>query len=252
MWRLGGLLALLAAFTDAQDVPRPTRLRIYEVRTALRFDEGELQRVNFRYDRSSGIKSDIARSLVDVGLTTDRGFVFEVAFFGTEEPGTVKARCQLGIPDVAEMNLSDADREDIALRVAKDVARAADDGRLRAALAAHNFNGLSSAFDPDATANYALRDTISAPIPEETPKPSIARAPAPAPGGGSGGGGGGSNDSLAVVYALVAIVVVLVVIGLAYYAYRRGTSQRPLAFASMVSDALASSSWYRVASRRRR
>ena len=35
MWRLGGLLALLAAFTNAQDVPRPTRLRIYEVRTAL-------------------------------------------------------------------------------------------------------------------------------------------------------------------------------------------------------------------------
>ena len=48
MWRLGGLLALLAAFTNAQGVPRPTRLRIYEVRTALRFDEGELQRVNFR------------------------------------------------------------------------------------------------------------------------------------------------------------------------------------------------------------
>ena len=93
MWRLGGLLALLAATTNAQGVPRPTRLRIYEVRTALRFDEGELQRVNFRYDRSSGIKSDIARSLVDCGLTTDRGFVFEVAFFGTEEPGTVKARC---------------------------------------------------------------------------------------------------------------------------------------------------------------
>ena len=85
MWRLGGLLALLAATTKAQEgVPRPTRLRIYEVRTALRFDEGELQRVNFRYDRSSGIKSDIARSLVDVGLTTDRGFVFEVAFFGTD------------------------------------------------------------------------------------------------------------------------------------------------------------------------
>ena len=82
MWRLGGLLALLAATTNAQDVPRPTRLRIYEVRTALRFNEGELQRVNFRYDRSSGIKSDIARSLVDCGLTTDRGFVFEVAFFG--------------------------------------------------------------------------------------------------------------------------------------------------------------------------
>ncbi|CAH0369766.1 unnamed protein product [Pelagomonas calceolata] len=78
MWRLGGLLALLAATTNAQEgVPRPTRLRIYEVRTALRFDEGELQRVNFRYDRSSGIKSDIARSLVDVGLTTDRGFVFD-------------------------------------------------------------------------------------------------------------------------------------------------------------------------------
>ena len=72
MWRLGGLLALLAATTNAQDVPRPTRLRIYEVRTSLRFDEGELQRVNFRYDRSSGIKSDIARSLVDCGLTTDR------------------------------------------------------------------------------------------------------------------------------------------------------------------------------------
>ena len=35
MWRLGGLLALLAATTNAQDVPRPTRLRIYEVRTAL-------------------------------------------------------------------------------------------------------------------------------------------------------------------------------------------------------------------------
>ena len=41
MWRLGGLLALLAAFTNAQGVPRPTRLRIYEVRTALRF-EGEV------------------------------------------------------------------------------------------------------------------------------------------------------------------------------------------------------------------
>ena len=106
MWRLGGLLALLAATTDAQDVPRPTRLRIYEVRTALRFDEGELQRVNFRYDRSSGIKSDIARSLVDVGLTTDRGFVFEVAFFGTDEPGTVKARCQIGIPDVLRRRLT--------------------------------------------------------------------------------------------------------------------------------------------------
>jgi len=100
MWRLGGLLALVAAATRGQEVPRPTRLRIYEVRTSLRFDEGELQRVNFRYDRSSGIKSDIARSLVDVGLTTDRGFVFEVAFFGTEDPGQVKARCQLGIPDV--------------------------------------------------------------------------------------------------------------------------------------------------------
>ena len=75
---LGALLALAAAAV-AQDVPRPTRLRIYEVRTALRFDEGELQRVNFRYDRSSGIKSDIARSLVDVGLTTDRGFVFDTA-----------------------------------------------------------------------------------------------------------------------------------------------------------------------------
>ena len=185
MRRIEALLAL-AAITNAQGVPRPTRLRIYEVRTALRFDEGELQRVNFRYDRSSGIKSDIARSLVDVGLTTDRGFVFEVAFFGTEDLGQVKARCQLGIPDVAEMDLSDDDRNDIALRVAKDVARAADDGRLRAALAAHNFNGLSSAFDPDATANYALRDTISAPFPEETPKPSI--APAPAPGGGGGGG----------------------------------------------------------------
>ena len=84
--RLHAALALLTA-AAAQDVPRPTRLRIYEVRTSLRFDEGELQRVNFRYDRSSGIKSDIARSLVDVGLTTDRGFVFEVAFFGTEDPG---------------------------------------------------------------------------------------------------------------------------------------------------------------------
>ena len=164
--RLHAALALLTA-AAAQDVPRPTRLRIYEVRTSLRFDEGELQRVNFRYDRSSGIKSDIARSLVDVGLTTDRGFVFEVAFFGTEDPGQVKVRCQLGIPDVAEMNLSDDDRNDIALRVAKDIARAADDGRLRAALAAHNFNGLSSAFDPDATANYALRDTISAPFPDD-------------------------------------------------------------------------------------
>ena len=29
MWRLGGLLALLAAATRGQDVPRPTRLRIY-------------------------------------------------------------------------------------------------------------------------------------------------------------------------------------------------------------------------------
>ena len=55
-------------------------------------------------------------------------FVFEVAFFGTEDPGQVKARCQLGIPDVAEMDLSDDDRDDIALRVAKDIARAADDG----------------------------------------------------------------------------------------------------------------------------
>ena len=86
---LGALLALAAAAV-AQDVPRPTRLRIYEVRTALRFDEGELQRVNFRYDRSSGIKSDIARSLVDVGLTTDRGFVFEVGRklrdFFTDDP----------------------------------------------------------------------------------------------------------------------------------------------------------------------
>ena len=84
--RIHAALFVLAA-TRGQEVPRPTRLRIYEVRTALRFDEGELQRVNFRYDRSSGIKSDIARSLVDVGLTTDRGFVFEVAFFGTEDPG---------------------------------------------------------------------------------------------------------------------------------------------------------------------
>ena len=81
--RIHAALFVLAA-AGAQDVPRPTRLRIYEVRTSLRFDEGELQRVNFRYDRSSGIKSDIARSLVDVGLTTDRGFVFEVAFFGTD------------------------------------------------------------------------------------------------------------------------------------------------------------------------
>ena len=30
MWRLGGLLALLAATTNAQGVPRPTRLRIYD------------------------------------------------------------------------------------------------------------------------------------------------------------------------------------------------------------------------------
>ena len=89
MRHVGALLALAAA-AAAQDVPRPTRLRIYEVRTALRFDEGELQRVNFRYDRSSGIKSDIARSLVDVGLTTDRGFVFEVGRklrdFFTDDP----------------------------------------------------------------------------------------------------------------------------------------------------------------------
>ena len=97
MRRIEALLAL-AAITNAQGVPRPTRLRIYEVRTALRFDEGELQRVNFRYDRSSGIKSDIARSLVDVGLTTDRGFVFEVAFFGTEDLGQVKARCHRSKP----------------------------------------------------------------------------------------------------------------------------------------------------------
>ena len=41
MWRLGGLLALLAATTNAQDVPRPTRLRIYEVRTALGIDAVE-------------------------------------------------------------------------------------------------------------------------------------------------------------------------------------------------------------------
>ena len=47
MRRVGALLALAVA-ARAQDVPRPTRLRIYEVRTALRFDEGELQRVNFR------------------------------------------------------------------------------------------------------------------------------------------------------------------------------------------------------------
>ena len=40
---LGALLAIAAA-AAAQDVPRPTRLRIYEVRTALRFDEGELHR----------------------------------------------------------------------------------------------------------------------------------------------------------------------------------------------------------------
>ena len=92
MWRLGGLLALLAATTNAQDVPRPTRLRIYEVRTSLRFDEGELQRVNFRYDRSSGIKSDIARSLVDVGLTTDRGFVFEVASSGPTRSTPARSR----------------------------------------------------------------------------------------------------------------------------------------------------------------
>ena len=87
--RIHAALFVLAA-AGAQDVPRPTRLRIYEVRTALRFDEGELQRVNFRYDRSSGIKSDIARSLVDVGLTTDRGFVFEVGRklrdFFTDDP----------------------------------------------------------------------------------------------------------------------------------------------------------------------
>ena len=45
--RIHAALFVLAA-AGAQDVPRPTRLRIYEVRTALRFDEGELQRVNFR------------------------------------------------------------------------------------------------------------------------------------------------------------------------------------------------------------
>ena len=44
--RVHAALALLTT-AAAQDVPRPTRLRIYEVRTALRFDEGELQRVNF-------------------------------------------------------------------------------------------------------------------------------------------------------------------------------------------------------------
>ena len=47
MWRLGGLLALLAAFTNAQGVPRPTRLRIYEVRTSLRFDEGSRRKPVF-------------------------------------------------------------------------------------------------------------------------------------------------------------------------------------------------------------
>ena len=36
---LGALLALAAAAV-AQDVPRPTRLRIYEVRTALPEDDG--------------------------------------------------------------------------------------------------------------------------------------------------------------------------------------------------------------------
>ena len=41
--RIHAALFVLAA-AGAQDVPRPTRLRIYEVRTALRFDEGELQR----------------------------------------------------------------------------------------------------------------------------------------------------------------------------------------------------------------
>ena len=39
--RIHAALFMLAA-AGAQDVPRPTRLRIYEVRTALRFDEGEL------------------------------------------------------------------------------------------------------------------------------------------------------------------------------------------------------------------
>ena len=45
--RIHAALFVLAA-ARAQDVPRPTRLRIYEVRTALRFDEGELQRLRGR------------------------------------------------------------------------------------------------------------------------------------------------------------------------------------------------------------
>ena len=34
-----GALLVLAVAAAAQDVPRPTRLRIYEVRTSLRFDD---------------------------------------------------------------------------------------------------------------------------------------------------------------------------------------------------------------------
>ena len=46
--RIHAALFVLAA-AGAQDVPRPTRLRIYEVRTALRFDEGELQKPRLRW-----------------------------------------------------------------------------------------------------------------------------------------------------------------------------------------------------------
>ena len=75
-------LALLAPrATEANyATPRPSRLRVYEVRTSIRFNLDELERVNDKYARSGGIKADIARSIVDIGATTDRGYVFEVKF----------------------------------------------------------------------------------------------------------------------------------------------------------------------------
>ena len=81
MWRLGGLLALLAATTNAQDVPRPTRLRIYEVRTALSrgFGGGTLPNLSAASRRqASGLDAAIARgqhaAMGDVSdLTEDDG-----------------------------------------------------------------------------------------------------------------------------------------------------------------------------------
>ena len=59
-WRPWLPLALAAA---QRATPRPSRLRVYDVRTCLHFDHEELKRVNARYDRSGGIKADVSRAV---------------------------------------------------------------------------------------------------------------------------------------------------------------------------------------------